>query len=71
MYYFFNLDYELTELLLIILFSPKVILNSVGKERLDLVSNNLSQLYYSIKNLTLILWWGEVDHQWPRPFSAL
>jgi hypothetical protein len=53
-YYFLNLDYELTELLLIILFSLKAIFNNVSKEKLDLISNNLSQLYYSIKNLTLI-----------------
>jgi hypothetical protein len=36
------------------LFSPKAILNNVSEERLDLIFNNLSQLYYSIKNLTLI-----------------
>jgi hypothetical protein len=53
-YYFLNLDYELTELLLIILFSLKAIFNSVNKERLDLIFNSLSQFYYSIKNLTLI-----------------
>jgi hypothetical protein len=54
MYYFLNLDYKLIELLLIMLFSPKAIFNSVSKERLDFVSNSLSQLYYSIKNLTLM-----------------
>ena len=54
MHYFFNLNYELTELLLIMLFSPKTILNNVSKERLDFVSNSLSQFYHSIKNLTLI-----------------
>jgi hypothetical protein len=37
-----------------VLSSPRAIFNSVGKERLDLISNNLSQLYHSIKNLTLM-----------------
>jgi hypothetical protein len=54
MYHFLNLNYELTEFLLIMLFSPKTILNNVNKEGLDFVSNNLSQFYHSIKNLTLI-----------------
>jgi predicted transport protein len=40
--------------LLIILFSPKAIFNSVSEEGLDLISNNFSQLHYSIKNLTLM-----------------
>jgi hypothetical protein len=53
-HHFLNLDYKLTELLLIMLFSPKAIFNSVNKERLDFISNNFSQFYYSIKNLTLI-----------------
>jgi hypothetical protein len=34
--------------------SPKAILNSVSKKRLNLIFNNLSQLHHSIKNLTLI-----------------
>jgi hypothetical protein len=54
MYYFLNLDYKLTEFLLIVLFSPRAIFNSVGEERLDFIFNSLSQFYYSIKNLTLI-----------------
>jgi hypothetical protein len=54
MHHFLNLDHELTELLLIVLSSPRAILNSIGKERLDFVSNSLSQLYHSIKNLTLM-----------------
>jgi hypothetical protein len=54
MHYFLNLDHELTEFLLIMLFSPKAILNNISKEKLDFIFNNLSQLYYSIKNLTLI-----------------
>jgi hypothetical protein len=53
-YYFLNLDYKLTEFLLIILFSPRAIFNSINEERLDFIFNNLSQLHYSIKNLTLI-----------------
>jgi hypothetical protein len=54
MHHFLNLDYKLTEFLLIILFSLRAILNSVNKEGLDFISNSLSQLYHSIKNLTLI-----------------
>jgi hypothetical protein len=54
MHHFLNLDHELTELLLIMLFSPKAIFNNVSKERLDFISNSLSQLYHSIKNLTLM-----------------
>jgi hypothetical protein len=53
-YYFLNLNYKLTELLLIMLSSPKAILNNISKKGLDLVSNSLSQFYHSIKNLTLI-----------------
>jgi hypothetical protein len=53
-HYFLNLDHELTEFLLIILFSPRAILNNINEKRLNLISNNLSQFYYSIKNLTLI-----------------
>jgi hypothetical protein len=54
MYYFLNLDHELIEFLLIILFSLKAIFNSVSEKGLDLIFNNLSQFYHSIKNLTLI-----------------
>jgi hypothetical protein len=54
MYYFLNLDYELIELLLIVLSSLRAIFNSVGEERLDFISNSLSQFYHSIKNLTLM-----------------
>jgi hypothetical protein len=53
-YYFLNLDHELTEFLLIMLFSLKAIFNSINKEGLDFIFNNLSQLYYSIKNLILM-----------------
>jgi hypothetical protein len=34
--------------------SLKIIFNSINEERLDFISNNLSQFHYSIKNLTLI-----------------
>jgi hypothetical protein len=54
MYHFFNLDHKLTEFLLIILFSLKVIFNSINEEKLDFISNSLSQFHYSIKNLTLM-----------------
>jgi hypothetical protein len=54
MHYFLNLDYKLTELLLIMLFSPKAIFNNVNKKRLDFIFNSLSQFHHSIKNLTLI-----------------
>jgi hypothetical protein len=54
MYYFLNLDYKLIELLLIVLSSPRIIFNSVGEEGLNFVFNSLSQVYHSIKNLTLM-----------------
>jgi hypothetical protein len=41
-YYFLNLDHELTELLLIILFSLRAIFNNISKKRLDLIFNSLS-----------------------------
>jgi hypothetical protein len=54
MYHFLNLDYKLTELLLIMLSSPKVIFNNINKKGLDLIFNSLSQFHHSVKNLTLI-----------------
>jgi hypothetical protein len=37
-----------------VLFSLRAIFNNINKEGLDFVSNNLSQFYYLIKNLTLM-----------------
>jgi hypothetical protein len=36
------------------LFSLKIIFNSISEKGLDLIFNSLSQFHYSIKNLTLI-----------------
>jgi hypothetical protein len=34
------------------------------------IGHSLSLIRTRIVFVLSILWWGEVDHQWPRPFSA-